>query len=198
MTTDTFKIKKRVKEDGGLHESSAMWIADFLLVSLSATLIFLLKLDPWTVLSKLGLMWFGLKLTSLYVTPDLDLNHSRPKRHWGGLGFLWMPYQRIIAQGHRSLLSHGINVPKKWRRYPSRVFLVKCFGWTIGTVVRSLYLLSIVLIVLFSIDWMFDTNIFVSGFFRVAMNDVWLYVWMGTFVSDFLHVRVVDTLTSKR
>jgi uncharacterized metal-binding protein len=39
--------------------------------------------------------------------PDLDI-HSVQFKRWGFLGWLWIPYQRLIP--HRSLLSHGAIV----------------------------------------------------------------------------------------
>lgn len=42
-------------------------------------------------------------LSGLFLSPDLDLNPSRPRRRWGLLGFIWKPYQLIK---HRHWLSH--------------------------------------------------------------------------------------------
>ncbi len=73
--------------------------------------------------SKLTLIVAGTYLFSgLMFGPDLDI-HSIQYKRWGLLGFIWLPYRKMMA--HRSIFSHGI---------------------IIGTVVRILYLLSFITI----------------------------------------------------
>ncbi|NEO26831.1 MAG: metal-binding protein [Kamptonema sp. SIO4C4] len=87
---------------------------------------------PWIVLftllvtrnGMLTLLVSGAYLFSgLMFGPDLDIYSVQFKR-WGGLRWLWLPYQKILK--HRSRLSHG---------------------FLIGTILRVLYLSSIMLFV---------------------------------------------------
>lgn len=41
----------------------------------------------------------------LYLSPDLDLARCNARRRWGWLGFIWIPYQRMIPC-HRHWSSH--------------------------------------------------------------------------------------------
>lgn len=51
----------------------------------------------------------GYLLGSLFLSPDLDLLHSRPARRWGPLRFLWWPYARLFR--HRGLSHHPFLGP---------------------------------------------------------------------------------------
>lgn len=46
---------------------------------------------------------------SLFLSPDLDLYHSRPARRWGILRVLWWPYARLFR--HRGLSHHLVLGP---------------------------------------------------------------------------------------
>ena len=48
----------------------------------------------------------GNTLGGLWLSPDLDLAHSRPSKRWGVLSWYWDVY-RAMCGGHRSWLSHG-------------------------------------------------------------------------------------------
>ena len=65
----------------------------------------------------------GFLFSGLMFGPDLDI-YSIQFQRWGKLRWLWLPYQKLLR--HRSLLSHG---------------------FLIGTTIRLLYLLSLMLIV---------------------------------------------------
>ncbi|MDJ0508381.1 MAG: metal-binding protein [Crocosphaera sp.] len=71
------------------------------------------------------IVWFsGAYLFSgLMFGPDLDIYSIQYKR-WGAIRWLWLPYQKCLR--HRSFFSHGLIV---------------------GTVIRVVYLLTIVFIV---------------------------------------------------
>lgn len=43
----------------------------------------------------------GLLLSTLLLSPDLDLIHSHPSRGWGVLRWIWWPYQRMLR--HRGI-----------------------------------------------------------------------------------------------
>lgn len=84
---------------------------------------------PWLVIcgwyvSKSGQLTLVLILAFLFsglmFGPDLDIYSVQFKR-WGKLRYIWLPYQKLIK--HRSLLSHGL---------------------ILGTLIRVLYLLSII------------------------------------------------------
>ncbi|MDJ0842652.1 metal-binding protein [Crocosphaera sp.] len=93
--------------------------------------ITLLSLSPLAVLAytltRRGdwLLWFsGAYLFSgLMFGPDLDIYSLQYKR-WGIIRWIWLPYQSCLK--HRSFFSHGLIV---------------------GTVIRVIYLFSIVLII---------------------------------------------------
>ncbi len=88
--------------------------------------------------------------SGLLFSPDLDLR-SRPFQRWGWFRFIWIPYQKMLS--HRSTLSHGV---------------------IIGTIVRLIYLFTIVLLVamlgvaiaqlIFGFDWNWQT------FFQLVFN----------------------------
>lgn len=59
----------------------------------------------------------GTLIGGLIISPDIDLIQSRCTQRWGWLGFIWIPYQKVIP--HRCFLSHCV---------------------VIGTLVRILYL----------------------------------------------------------
>lgn len=44
-------------------------------------------------------------LSSLFLSPDLDLHKNRARRRWGPLGFIWAPYSKIFK--HRGV-SHNL------------------------------------------------------------------------------------------
>ncbi|MFN3346838.1 MAG: DUF2227 family putative metal-binding protein [Candidatus Bipolaricaulaceae bacterium] len=46
---------------------------------------------------------------SLFLSPDLDLYHSRPARRWRPLRVLWWPYARLLR--HRGLSHHPLFGP---------------------------------------------------------------------------------------
>ncbi len=46
---------------------------------------------------------------SLFLSPDLDLYHSRPTRRWRLLRALWWPYARLLR--HRGLSHHPLLGP---------------------------------------------------------------------------------------
>ncbi len=78
--------------------------------------------------------------SGLMFGPDLDIYSVQFKR-WGKLRWIWLPYQNLLR--HRSIISHGL---------------------IIGTVVRVIYLLSLLAIVavfgvaVAQLIWGFDWN----------------------------------------
>lgn len=104
---------------------------------------------PWVVLlalfctrnATLALIISGMYLFGgLMFGPDLDIYSIQYKR-WGWLRWLWLPYQKSLR--HRSKLSHG---------------------FVVGTLLRLIYLLAILLIVgmisiaIAQLIWGFDWN----------------------------------------
>lgn len=183
----SIKVKRR--SDGEFHWNIAGWLSDIALV-LSLCVVILIGWD-WTTVSKLVLIWIGIRLGTAYTSPDLDLHHSSAKRNWRGLGLIWEPYANLVG-GHRGLLSHGINVPKAWRRYPNRVNLIRWFGWGIGTVVRTLYLISLVTLVTLVLDWVLGFGFFTVGFWKIVLSEISLYIFVGVAIADMIHVKIVD------
>ncbi|MGF1490382.1 MAG: metal-binding protein [Prochloraceae cyanobacterium] len=81
----------------------------------------------------------GFLFSGLMFGPDLDIN-SRQFKRWGKLKFIWLPYQKLLR--HRSILSHG---------------------FTIGTILRVIYLLSFL--------------IFISIFTVAIAQSIWGFYW---------------------
>lgn len=48
-----------------------------------------------------ALGWVAHVFSGLYLSPDLDLQHSRPFKRWGILKVFWWPYAKAIA--HRGI-----------------------------------------------------------------------------------------------
>ena len=102
------------------------------------------------------LLWFsGAYLFSgLMFGPDLDIYSVQYKR-WGRIRWIWLPYQSCLK--HRSFFSHGLIV---------------------GTVVRVIYLLTIVIIVaifvvaIAQVMWGFNWNwrYFAENTFNLLKN----------------------------
>ncbi|WP_013323047.1 metal-binding protein [Gloeothece verrucosa] len=65
----------------------------------------------------------GFLFSGLMFGPDLDI-YSRQFQRWGKLSIIWLPYQKCLR--HRSLFSHG---------------------FLLGTVVRLIYLLTLILLI---------------------------------------------------
>lgn len=97
----------------------------------------------------------GFLFSGLMFGPDLDIYSVQFKR-WGVLRYLWLPYQKLFR--HRSFFSHGL---------------------IIGTVVRLLYLLAILLIIaiflvaiaqlLFGFDW--NWRLFILNNFNLIKQE---------------------------
>jgi len=79
---------------------------------LGGLLIYLLT---WDVLGA-ACLYGGVLFGTFFLSPDLDMNFTRPYRRWGPLSFLWWPYAKLFD--HRGW-SHG---------------------WIIGPVSRIVYL----------------------------------------------------------
>jgi uncharacterized metal-binding protein len=89
--------------------------------------------------------------------PDLDI-HSVQYRRWGILRWIWLPYRKLLS--HRSFLSHG---------------------FTIGTIVRILYL---------SIFLMLGAFVFVA-----VAQIIWGFAWnWRDFVLNSWHLLQKDYL----
>lgn len=65
-------------------------------------------------------------LSSLLLSPDLDLRHNSARRRWGPLGFIWVPYFKIFK--HRGM-SHSLLLGSLTRLvYLGAVFGVMLVG----------------------------------------------------------------------
>jgi uncharacterized metal-binding protein len=51
----------------------------------------------------------GFAFSMTFLTPDLDLVHSRPMRRWGRLSILWWPYAKMFR--HRGVSHHMVWGP---------------------------------------------------------------------------------------
>ncbi len=73
-------------------------------------------------------------LSSLLLSPDLDLGSSSARRRWGPLGFIWLPYSKLFK--HRGL-SHSLLLGPLTRI--GYLFLV---GWLVALGLRYLGVLG--------------------------------------------------------
>lgn len=98
-------------------------------------------------------------LLGVFVSPDLDIPRmTQPKKAMGYFSYLWhlfwLPYAKLITQGHRSFLSHSP---------------------LIGTLVRFLYLIAPIYLVLlfgFEKDISVYASIFVPLFCGLCIADL--------------------------
>ncbi len=177
MTTNV-----RRRPDGALHLFIGNQITDILLVVAFFVFVVALRWDFWSVVYKLILIFIGSKLALAAMSPDLDLPHSTPLRAWRWLGFLWAPYRVLIAQKHRGIMSHGLNLP---------------FGWLLGTFARMIYLSIIVLGIALIGNIILDTGILTEIVLRFILSEVMLYLLIGVGIADLVHTRI-DLLTTKK
>ncbi len=116
----------------------------------------------------------GSLLATFYLSPDLDLEGTRPVKRWGRLGFIWKPYAYFVP--HRGI-SH---VP------------------IIGIAGRLFYLF-----VIFLIFWIGVSTVLVAtglsppdfGFGVVFKPEFWLPFTAGMLFADTLHIAL-DRLES--
>lgn len=80
---------------GSTHDRITLWS----LPVVTGLTVALTRSGNLTLLVSGGFLFSGLMLS-----PDLDLR-SRPFKRWGGLRWIWIPYQK--AMHHRSVFSHG-------------------------------------------------------------------------------------------
>jgi uncharacterized metal-binding protein len=187
-------IKVNKPEDFKFHTGATTWIADIFLFSVGLVAVFLGG-NPleWTV--RLFIALIGAHLATSMLSPDLDLYHSGPRRNWKFLSFLWEPYRRLIAKKHRGVLSHGIKAPKRYGKYGKLVFSL--FGWTLGTFVRVAYLATIVWLLGFVFSWVTGIDI-LPWMSKIGLSEFALWMFTGTLLSDFVHVKVVDFYLSRK
>lgn len=98
---------------GRTHDRITLWSLPGIAV---ATLLLTRRSDLTLIVA--GAFLFS----GLLLSPDLDLK-SLPFKRWGGLRFIWIPYQKMLS--HRSVFSHG---------------------FLIGTTLRLLYLFILLLL----------------------------------------------------
>lgn len=185
--------KPNVKtRDGEIHQSVNFYLADMALALGLVLFTFGFGWDFWITLERLGCFWLGAKLASFYMTPDLDLYRSTPKKHWGGLAFVWEPYRTFIAKKHRDTWSHGITVPRGYRGI--KYWLFRYFGWMLGSLARLVYLTVIIMLPVFAVAYIYNHTVFIELGLRLLVH--WRTAWFvgGVMFADWLHVKVVDSM----
>ena len=70
----------------------------------TASGIYLYSADIYT-LNQVAMSASVFMFATLFLSPDLDLNYSRPTKNWGPLKFVWRPYSWLSK--HRGL-SHNV------------------------------------------------------------------------------------------
>ncbi len=70
-------------------------------------------------------------VSSVWLSPDLDLAHSRPARRWGPLRWLWLPYSWAFR--HR-----GLSHAPLWGPL-TRLAYLALLGGLLGVLVRTLF-----------------------------------------------------------
>jgi uncharacterized metal-binding protein len=186
-------IKVHKPEDFQFHTRATTWIADIFLFLVGSVMVaFGGNPIAWTM--RLFVALIGAHLASQFLTPDLDLYHSGARRNWGPIGWLFEPYRRLIAKKHRGTLSHGIKPPKRYGVYGTVVF--NLFGFMLGTFVRTAYLVSLVGLVSLAFSWITGINI-MPWMSKVGLSEFALWLFVGTLISDCIHVQVVDRYMSR-
>jgi uncharacterized metal-binding protein len=74
-------------------------------ISAGAAAAYVLKTQNLIDMNSLVLSGVAFTFSTLFLSPDLDLNYSNPARNWGPLRILWWPYSLFFK--HRGL-SHSI------------------------------------------------------------------------------------------
>lgn len=182
------KILIRKYVDGEIHYSLGVYALSLLSAIAICIGIFVLGLNWWDVVSKVGLVFSAGVFATAFVSPDLDLIHSYPKRRWGRLSWIFEPY-RLMVGGHRSFWSHGIEPPRKYRNHKYLVLLFKMFGFLIGTIGRVLYLSIWALLVCLCIDWVVGSWIFTQGVLMFVISEITPYLFIGFVIADAIHVN---------
>ena len=124
----------------------------------------------------------GYIIGTFFLSPDLDLRHSKPSKRWGYLRALWIPYQK--KSKHRGI-SH---IP------------------ILGTIIRLFYLNVIVFILYFvilgiltqiNLDKVILSFDLVEFLEKLASSSASFYFLLGLFISEMLHV-LLDVVFSLR
>jgi uncharacterized metal-binding protein len=124
----------------------------------------------------------GYLIGTFFLSPDLDLKHSKPSKRWGYFRVIWLPYQK--KSKHRGL-SH---IP------------------ILGTLLRLFYLNLLAFILYFVVLGMLsqislDKALFsfdFAGFWeKLASSPASFYFLLGLFVSEVFHV-LLDVVFSLR
>lgn len=118
-------------------------------------------------LSKVGFA-AGYVVGTFWITPDLDLTTSRPRRRWKLLGVLWLPYAWLFS--HRGLSHRPL----------------------LGALTRVLYLAALAGLGLWALD-----RLGYHWQFSVSLSRGWLSFFAGLLLADVLHL-LLDTLFAKR
>ncbi len=99
-------------------------------------------------------------LSSLLLSPDLDLRYNSARRRWGPLGFIWIPYSKVFK--HRGLSHNPLLGP------PTRIGYLFLIG---ALVVFFLHLLGL------------EVN------FHLSVNRYLLaMIALGLYLPNFLHI----------
>ena len=114
--------------------------------------------------------WFvgGYIFGTFMLSPDLDMQMSRPASRWWVLRGLWLPYGRIAAHRGRS---HKVLV---------------------GLFLRLLYLLGLVGVIVF-VASSFDVHLLTVPW--SAMGVKLMSLGLGLFVADILHIFLDSIVT---
>lgn len=127
----------------------------------------------------------GYIVGTFFLSPDIDLKHSKPSKRWKYLKVLWLPYQK--RSKHRGT-SH---IP------------------IVGTFMRLIYLNLVVLFFYFVLVGIFSymspelsrimLSIDLEGFFQyLAKSESSFYFLLGLIISEILHVLLDFLFTLKR
>jgi uncharacterized metal-binding protein len=132
---------------------------------LAGACYYFLKPD-WT---ELALFASAYLMTSLFLSPDLDLHKNSTRRRWGVLGFIWAPYSTFFK--HRGL-SHSLIIGPLTRLiYLSIVVGLILYGLTVAGVTLPKEPLS----------WLSEDLLFVLA--------------AGIYLSNIMHVLLDRTVT---
>ena len=112
-------------------------------------------------------------VSSLLLSPDLDLRHNSARNNWGVLGFVWIPYTKIFK--HRGL-SHSL---------------------ILGTLTRLAYLLAVGAVIALAV-WVALRYFFRREFTIPELPvDAYGYFWVAIFIGGLWLPNVIHILVDR-
>ena len=134
-------------------------------------MVLLFAVNPAFLIADPSLSYYfagGFIVATIFLSPDMDLMSSKPKKRWGWLAYLWYPYSYLSE--HRGL-SH---IP------------------VLGLTIRIVYIGIFAVIVLFALKW---TGVW-DFTEKVKLKPAGvIFILIGAYTADTLHI-ILDYIYS--